>query len=277
MIAGLSDEERAILEACRPLIMQDWIAELTTLLAPHFERVLRGDASRPFIGMSFDLYCRALLSAVSEQPEAIESVERLCDRSEARFGQQPWTDLNRACLRHMVGDWPASVHLYRRARREAEILWPGSQGCTSVIDLDEAERWVKNELIRPVRQLDFIRSAKPFGVIGLVACDFKYLRLFWPIYVASAFGFHEIDDTLTPCAPRLFARGKETAVLLLHPRPRIPGPIGLPQNPSREARACTCLRSRRCGYRRLRCLLQRCWEAGCRAGRRSAPPRGLPG
>jgi hypothetical protein len=188
MIASLSDEERAILAACRRLILQDRIADLTTLLEPHFERVLRGDASRPFIGMSFDLYCRALLWR-PEQSEAIQSVERLCDRSEARFGQQPWTDLNRACLRHIEGDWPASVHLYRRAGREAEILWPSSQGCTSVIDLDEAERWVENELVRPVRQLDFVRSAKPFGVIGLVACDSKYLRMFWPIYIASAFGF----------------------------------------------------------------------------------------
>jgi hypothetical protein len=188
MIADLSNQEWAILAACHPLIMQDQIADLTTLLAAHIERVLQGDASRPFIGMSFDLYCRALLWR-PEQPEAIQSIERLCDRSEARFGQQPWTDLNRACLRHIEGDWPASVHLYRRAGREAEILWPGSRGCTSVIDLDEAERWAECELVRPVRQLDFIRSAEPVGVIGLVACDSKYLRMFWPIYIDSAFGY----------------------------------------------------------------------------------------
>jgi hypothetical protein len=187
MIACLSDEERTILAACPPLIMQDRMAEATTLLAPHFERALQGDASRPFIGMSFDLYCRMLLCRL-EQPEAIQRIEQLCDRSEARFGQQPWTDLNRACLRHILGDWPASVHLYRRAGMEAEVLWVNSQGCTSVIALDEAERWVKSQLVKPIRQLEFIRSTEPSGVIGLVACDSTYLRKFWPIYIASAFG-----------------------------------------------------------------------------------------
>jgi len=179
--------EAALISAAGGLAVQNRAADVAALLAPWVEQVARGaDASPAFRGVSFDLHCRALLSSRGHGEEVLAELARLCSLSETCFGAQPWSDLYRACTRHLRGDWAGAVPLYRRAAAGIDILWPSSVGCRSVIDDAEAARWLDAPADLPTPSpIDWLKETASAEFLIFLACDPSYLRLFWPGYILS--------------------------------------------------------------------------------------------
>jgi len=130
--------ERDILERALKLAMGGDFAELAAMLIATLERLSAGEASRGFLGEAHDLVCRAILAAQDHSADAQETVRRIGRLSVDRYGRQPWSDLNEACLLHLAGAHDDAVALYRAAACEAHILSGLSNGCKTVVTLAEA-------------------------------------------------------------------------------------------------------------------------------------------
>jgi hypothetical protein len=129
--------EAELIAHARELIRLGRFAVLASMLIPAVEAAIAGEASREFLGKSFDLACRSILADGNHCVAARSTVARLCRLSIDRFGKQPWTDLYEACLLHLAGAHDAAVAFYSAAAVETGVLWPLSNGCKTVMTLSE--------------------------------------------------------------------------------------------------------------------------------------------
>jgi hypothetical protein len=129
--------EAELIVRAQELIRLRRFAVLASMLIPVVAAAIAGDASREFLGKSFDLACRSILAAENHSAAARNTVAHLCRLSIDRFGKQPWTDLCQACLLHLAGLHDAAVPFYLTAAEETGVLWPPSNGCKTVMTLSE--------------------------------------------------------------------------------------------------------------------------------------------
>jgi hypothetical protein len=172
--------ERDILEKALELAARGDFAELAAMLVETVERLSVGEASRGFLGKAHDLACRAILAAQDHSAEAQETVRRLCRLSVDRYGRQPWSDLNEACLLHLAGAHDDAVPLYRAAACEAAILLSASNGCKTVVTLAEARSFSSSgdadDIASRFPSMVIERMEAPRGpLVVFVAADHAYL------------------------------------------------------------------------------------------------------
>ncbi len=155
---------------------------MAALLDAPVESLLDGAAgSRVFTGVAFDLLCRALLWDGGKAGAA--AVKRLCARSEARFGPQPWSILYRACLALRAGRWSRAAALYPTAGGDPAVLWKRSGGCRSVVSPEACDRWRAAPIAAPA--IEVVRRGDAGHAVLLAACDHRYLRTYAAAWLRS--------------------------------------------------------------------------------------------
>jgi hypothetical protein len=189
----LTDHEGRLLERVRTLTHARRTAEVVAALEGELDALLSGERSRPFTGIAFDAYCRSLLAARGHGDDVRRAVALLCERSRARFGAQPWSDLYEACLAHLAGEDETAAARYAAAARDVDVLWPSSAAARTVVPPSRRDAWLDEETpLPPVR----VERARPAGgPVMLAGCDRVYLRRYGPAYLRSFARFGE-DVTL---------------------------------------------------------------------------------
>jgi hypothetical protein len=177
MTPAVEDE---ILEKALALAVVGDFAALAAMLIETLERLAAGGASRGFLGKAHDLACRAILAAHDHSAAAQETVRRLCRLSVERYGKQPWSDLNEACLLHLAGAHDDAVPLYRAAACEVEIVLPLSNGCKTVVTMAEARSLSRSDgtddIASRYSPMVIERMEPPRGPLAIfVAADHAYL------------------------------------------------------------------------------------------------------
>src|SRR5262249_23590231 len=114
----------------------------------------------------------------------------LCRLSVARYGKQPWSDLNEACLLHLSGAHDDAVALYRAAACEAEILLPRSNGCKTVATMAEARSLSRSDgsdniASRYPAMVMERMEARRGPLVVFVAADHTYLMAYGDSFFAS--------------------------------------------------------------------------------------------
>ncbi len=176
-------QEAAIIAAAVAAIRGRALPALPALLDEPVARVLGGaPASRAFTGVAFDLLCWARLRN-ERDAIGIAEVGRLCAASEARFGDQPWSQLYRACLALIDDDWAAAAALYRRAGADVAVLWKRSVGCRSVPAPRACDGWRAGSIAMPAAEV--VRRGDAGDMVVLASCDHRYLRRYVPAWLAS--------------------------------------------------------------------------------------------
>ena len=135
---SITPAERDLLEKALELALRGDFAKVAAILVEALTRPSAVEGSRGFLGKAHDLASRAILAAHDHSAEAQETVRRICHLSIQRYGRQPWSDLNEACLLHLAGAHDDAVALYRAAACGAEILLSLSNGCKTVVTLPDA-------------------------------------------------------------------------------------------------------------------------------------------
>jgi hypothetical protein len=188
-----TEHEDRLLERVRTLTHARRTAEVVATLEGELDGMLSGERSRPFTGIAFDAYCRSLLAARGHGDDVRRAVALLCERSRARFGAQPWSDLYEACLAHLAGDDESAAARYAMAARDVDVLWPSSAAARTVVAPSRRDAWLGDETPLPCVRVERPRPAG--GPVVLVGCDRVYLRRYGPAYLRSFARFGE-DVTL---------------------------------------------------------------------------------
>lgn len=172
--------EAELIARARDLIRLGRFSMLASMLIPAVEVAIAGEASREFLGKSFDLACRSVLAAEDHSAAARNAVAHLCRLSIDRFGKQPWTDLYQACLLHLAGSHDAAVPFNLAAAAETGILWPLSNGCNTVMTLSEVRSSITGDEARIIAQFPqviFHRRAggtRPFVVFAAATMTISF-------------------------------------------------------------------------------------------------------
>jgi hypothetical protein len=182
--------EVELIARARELIRLGRFAVLASMLIPVVAAAIAGEASREFLGKSFDLACRSILAAENHSAAARNTVAHLCRLSIDRFGKQPWTDLCQACLLHLAGSHDAAVPFYLTAAAETQVLWPPSNGCKTVMTLSEVRSSTTADAASMTAQLPEVILHRRAGSMGpfvvFAAADHDYFIRYGDDFLRSA-------------------------------------------------------------------------------------------
>jgi hypothetical protein len=179
----MDEDEERLLAATRRFTHARDIEAVVTLLGDEMDGIVAGKRSRAFTGLAFDAYCRAFLAAYGHGDAVRQTVEALCARSRNYFGDQPWTYLYQGCLYHLDGRDSEAAAAYALAAPGAELLWPSSIGCRSVVAPEQRTAFAEaSARLGPIR---WERRVPAVGPVLFAACDHGYLRRFAAAYLRS--------------------------------------------------------------------------------------------
>jgi hypothetical protein len=168
-----------VLQTALELSNQDRSAEVVALLVRVISEPWPIGTSRDFLGKAYDLACRAILASHGHSDRSQNAVRELCVDSLRRYGRQPWTDLYEGALLHLAGKHDEAVQYYRAAEADAALLLPLSNGCKTVLTLDEVREFAYDpgaRISRPSADISFENvAAQPGPVVAVVAADHAYL------------------------------------------------------------------------------------------------------
>jgi hypothetical protein len=167
-----------ILQTALELSNQNRCAEVAALLLRVIAEPWPIQTSRDFLGKAYDLACRAILASHGHSGRAQNAVRELCAESLRRYGRQPWTDLYDGALLHLAGKHDEAVQCYRAAEADAALLLPLSNGCKTVLTLDEIREFAYDRdagISRPSANMSFENAAQPGPAVAVVAADHAYL------------------------------------------------------------------------------------------------------
>jgi hypothetical protein len=186
----MTPAEAELIAHARELIRLGRFTVLASMLIPAVEAAIAGEASREFLGKSFDLACRSILAGGNHCVAARNTVTHLRRLSIDRFGKQPWTDLYQPCLLHLAGAHDAAVAFYLAAAAETGVLWPLSNGCKTVMTLSDVRSSMTADGAPMIAQFPQVIlhgravGAGPFVVFA--AADHHYFIRYGDDFLSSA-------------------------------------------------------------------------------------------